>query len=97
MKPLHHREVGTVGSGFLFDELNCECICDGIHVSGPAIQLLHKNKPADKMTLITDAMRAKHMPDGVSELGGQVVIVKMVKHVWKWYTCWKRIKNEQCR
>ena len=48
----------------------------GIHVSGPAIQLLHKNKPADKMTLITDAMRAKHMPDGVSELGGQVVIVK---------------------
>lgn len=28
------------------------------------------------MTLITDAMRAKHMPDGVSELGGQVVIVK---------------------
>ena len=76
MKPLHHREVGTVGSGFLFDELNCECICDGIHVSGPAIQLLHKNKPADKMSLITDAMRAKHMPDGVSELGGQVVIVK---------------------
>ena len=76
MKPLHHREVGTVGSGFLFDELNCECICDGIHVSGPAIQLLHKNKPAEKMTLITDAMRAKHMPDGVSELGGQVVIVK---------------------
>lgn len=76
MKPLHHREVGTVGSGFLFDELNCECICDGIHVSGPAIQLLYKNKPADKMTLITDAMRAKHMPDGVSELGGQVVIVK---------------------
>ena len=76
MKPLHHREVGTVGSGFLFDELNCECICDGIHVSGPAIQLLHKNKPADKMTLITDAMRAKHMPDGDYELGGQPVIVK---------------------
>lgn len=76
MKPLHHREIGTVGSGFLFDELACECICDGIHVSAPAIQLLHKNKPVDKMILITDAMRAKHMPDGVSELGGQVVIVK---------------------
>lgn len=76
MKPVHHREVGTVGSGFLFDELACECICDGIHVSAPAIRLLHKNKPSDKMILITDAMRAKHMPDGVSELGGQVVIVK---------------------
>lgn len=76
MKPVHHREVGTVGAGFLFDELACECICDGIHVSAPAIRLLHKNKPSDKMILITDAMRAKHMPDGVSELGGQVVIVK---------------------
>ncbi len=76
MKPVHHREIGTVGSAFLFDELTCECICDGIHVSGPAIKLLHKNKPADKMVLITDAMRAKHMPDGISELGGQVVIVK---------------------
>lgn len=76
MKPLHHREIGTVGSAFLFDELTCECICDGIHVSAPAIKLLYKNKPAGKMVLITDAMRAKHMPDGISELGGQVVIVK---------------------
>lgn len=75
-KPIHHREVGTVGSAMLFDELNCEAICDGIHLSGPAIKLLWKNKPVDKFTLITDAMRAKHMPDGVSELGGQVVIVK---------------------
>lgn len=76
MKPVHHREIGTVGASFLFDQLTCECICDGIHVSSPAIRLLHKNKPSDKMVLVTDAMRAKHMPDGVSELGGQTVIVK---------------------
>jgi N-acetylglucosamine-6-phosphate deacetylase len=75
-KPIHHREVGTVGAAMLFDELNCEAICDGIHLSAPAIKLLWKNKPHDKFTLITDAMRAKHMPDGKSELGGQVVIVK---------------------
>ena len=76
MKAVHHREVGTVGATFLFDELNAEVICDGIHVSAPAIKLLHKNKPSDKFTLITDAMRAKHMPDGDYELGGQPVIVK---------------------
>ena len=75
-KPLHHREVGTVGSALLFDELNCEAICDTIHLSIPAIKLLIKNKPHDKFTLITDAMRAKHLPDGESELGGQKVIVK---------------------
>lgn len=76
MKPLHHREIGTVGSALLFDSLNCELICDGIHVSRPAINLLKKCKPSDKLTLITDAMRAKHMADGEWELGGQAVFVK---------------------
>ncbi len=73
---LHHREIGTVGSAMLLDDLNCELIADGIHVSVPAMRLLVKNKPKDKLTLITDAMRAKGIPDGVSELGGQTVYVK---------------------
>ena len=73
---LHHREIGTVGSAMLFDQLNCELIADTIHVSVPAMKLLVKNKPADKLSLITDAMRAKGIPDGISELGGQVVYVK---------------------
>ena len=75
-KGIHHRDIGVAGSAMLCDELNCECICDGIHVSPAAIKLLNKNKPSTKFTLITDAMRAKHMPDGISELGGQTVIVK---------------------
>ena len=73
---LHHREIGTVGSAMLLDDLNCELICDTIHVSVPAMRLLVKNKPLDKLSLITDAMRAKGIPDGISELGGQVVYVK---------------------
>lgn len=73
---LHHRDAGVVGAALLNDKLNCEIICDTIHVSVPAIKLLIKNKPCDKVTLITDSMRAKHMPDGESELGGQLVIVK---------------------
>ena len=73
---LHHREIGTVGSAMLIDDLNCELIADTIHVSVPAMRLLIKNKPLDKLTLITDAMRAKGIPDGVSELGGQTVYVK---------------------
>jgi N-acetylglucosamine-6-phosphate deacetylase len=73
---LHHREIGTVGSAMLFDELACELIADTIHVSVPAIKLLNKCKPDGKLVLITDAMRAKGLPDGESELGGQKVFVK---------------------
>ena len=75
-KAYHHRDIGTVGAALLLDELNCELICDTIHVSVPAIKMVVKNKPHDKVTLITDAMRAKQLEDGISELGGQTVIVK---------------------
>lgn len=71
-----HREVGVVGSALLTDQFTCEVICDTIHVSVPAIKMLVKNKPHDKLILITDAMRAKNLGDTVSELGGQTVYVK---------------------
>lgn len=73
---IHHREIGVAGSALLTDELNAEMICDTIHVSVPAIKLTVKNKPHGKFTLITDSMRAKGLPDGESELGGQKVFVK---------------------
>lgn len=73
---LHHREIGTVGSAMLIDSLSCELIADGIHVSVPAMKLLAKCKPKGRLVLITDAMRAKGMADGESELGGQKVFVK---------------------
>ena len=74
--PLHHRDIGTVGAALLLDCLQTEVIADTIHVSVPALKLLVKNKPDDKINLITDAMRAKGLPDGESELGGQKVFVK---------------------
>ena len=76
MKPLHHREAGTVGACLLSNDIYCELICDLIHVSPNAIRLLYKCKGKEKIVLITDAMRAKHMPDGEYSLGGQPVFVK---------------------
>ena len=73
--PLHHREIGTVGSALLMDELICELIADTIHVSVPAMKLLVRSK-GEKVILITDAIRAKGLGDGESELGGQKVYVK---------------------
>ena len=79
MSPLHHREIGAVGSALLFDDLNCELIADELHVSVPAIELFLKCKPKDKIILITDSMRAKGVADGISEIGEQKVIVKGIE------------------
>lgn len=74
-KPLRRDEIGTVGSTMLFDELYCEAICDGIHVSPPAIKLLWKNKPNDKFILVSDSLRAKYLPDGEYPEEEQMIIV----------------------
>jgi len=76
MSKLHHRDIGVVGTMLLNNNAYAELICDGIHVSPSAVRLLYKNKGRDNLILITDSMRAKYLPDGKSELGGQEVFVK---------------------
>lgn len=76
MRPLHHREPGTVGAVLTDDRIYAELIADGHHVHPGAIKLLAASKPEDKLILITDAMSAAGRPDGLYELGGLPVIVK---------------------
>lgn len=76
MKPLHHREAGTIGGALLADEIYLEIITDLVHVSKEAMQILYKIKGKDKIVVITDAMEAKHLPDGKFDLGGQEVFVR---------------------
>jgi N-acetylglucosamine-6-phosphate deacetylase len=75
MRGLHHREPGVAGAALLRDELIVEVIADGIHVRPEMIALAYKQKTSDRMVLITDAMRAKCLKNGVYDLGGQEVHV----------------------
>lgn len=70
MKPLHHREPGTVGAVLADDRIIAEVIADGHHVHPACIKLLTAAKGADNVILVTDAMTAAGMPDGDYELGG---------------------------
>ncbi|MCK9861528.1 N-acetylglucosamine-6-phosphate deacetylase [Paenibacillus sp. ATY16] len=76
MRPLHHREPGTVGAVLTDDRIYAELIADGHHVHPGAIKLLASSKPEDKLILITDAISAAGRPDGLYDLGGLPVIVK---------------------
>jgi len=62
------RYAGTIESAFLLD-MDVEIIADGIHLPAPLLKLIYKIKGADKIALITDAMRAAAMPEGESILG----------------------------
>jgi len=63
------RYAGVIESAFLLDELTVEIIADGVHLPPPLLKLVYKIKGADKIALITDAMRAAGMPEGESILG----------------------------
>src|SRR5690606_6189926 len=76
MRGLHHREAGVAGHALLTPSVQVEIIADGIHITPDMIMLAYRLKGAEGISVISDAMRAKGMPDGETELGGQKVWVK---------------------
>nr|WP_251130710.1 N-acetylglucosamine-6-phosphate deacetylase [Exiguobacterium sp. s124] len=76
MRGLHHREPGTVGYCLLEKGVMAEIIPDGIHSRPEMVDFAYRLKGANELVVITDAMRAKGLPDGQYELGGQPVIVE---------------------
>ena len=69
MTGLLHRDPGVATAALLEDELYTELICDGHHVHPRMVKLLYKNKPTDKLMLITDAVPPKGLADGEYPLG----------------------------
>ena len=74
------RYAGTIEYGYFQDGMSVEIIADGIHVPADLLHLLLKIKGTERISLVTDSMRAAGMPEGPSILGGladgQPVIVE---------------------
>ena len=77
MTPLHHREVGMVGAGFLVEDLNTEVICDKIHLCPDMLRLIFTRRSLEHIQMITDSLRCSHCRDGYAfEMGGLKVLLK---------------------
>ena len=76
MTGLHHRNPGTAGAVMTDDRICAEIIADGHHVHPACIKILTKTKTKDNLVLITDAMSAAGLEDGLYDLGGLDVVVK---------------------
>ncbi|NDV78199.1 N-acetylglucosamine-6-phosphate deacetylase [Dysgonomonas sp. 511] len=63
------RYAGVIEAGYNLDNLYVEAIADGVHLPSPLLKLIYKVKGADRVVLVTDAMRGAGMPDGKSILG----------------------------
>jgi N-acetylglucosamine-6-phosphate deacetylase len=76
MRVFDHKASGIVGEVLSNDDLYAELICDGFHVDPAAVNIWWRCKGPDRAILITDAMSAAGMPDGVYKLGELEVQVR---------------------
>ncbi|MGB0036287.1 MAG: N-acetylglucosamine-6-phosphate deacetylase [Candidatus Acidiferrales bacterium] len=76
MRPFSHRDPGIIGAVLTDPDVTAEVIADGVHVAGPAIQVLLGTKSFDTVLLVSDGTSATGMSDGNYRLGNFEVSVK---------------------
>jgi N-acetylglucosamine-6-phosphate deacetylase len=76
MRPFTHRDPGVISAVLTDADVTAEIIADGVHVAGPAIQVLLGTKGFDTVLLVSDGTAATGMRDGNYRLGNFEVTVK---------------------
>jgi N-acetylglucosamine-6-phosphate deacetylase len=75
MTGVHHREIGVAGWALTKDEIFCEIIADGVHVHPEMLRFARKNKPSDKLLLVSDSVAPTGLGDGEYALWGEKIAV----------------------
>lgn len=76
MSGVHHRTPGAATQILQDPRITAELIIDGHHLDAAIAQLAMHCKGLDHLVLVSDATRAKCMPTGEYNLGGQAVILE---------------------
>ncbi len=71
-----HRSPNVFGAILTSDNVTAELISDGVHVHPAAIKVLIRCLGTDRVVLITDAIQAAGMKDGMYRLIGNDIVVK---------------------
>jgi len=76
MRRLDHRNPNAVGAILIHPEMSCEIIADGYHVHPDLFKLLLRNKPIDKIVLITDGLKPTNQKEGPFFANNEEVYLK---------------------
>jgi N-acetylglucosamine-6-phosphate deacetylase len=74
MSKLDHRNPNAVGSILIHPEMSCEIIADGFHVHPDLFKLLLRDKPVDKIVLVTDSLKPTEQREGPFFANGEEVV-----------------------
>ena len=74
MSQLHHRNPGAVGAVLIHPEMSCEIIADEVHVHPDLFKLLARDKPLEKILLVTDSLTPTEQEKGPLIANGEEVV-----------------------
>jgi N-acetylglucosamine-6-phosphate deacetylase len=74
MSKLDHRNPNAVGAALIHPEMSCEIIADGCHVHPDLFKLLLRDKPIDKIVLVTDGLKPTEQAQGPFYANGEEVV-----------------------
>ena len=64
MTGLHHRDVGGLGAALLHPGVDCEVICDGVHICDEMLGIYFKLKSTDRFLMVSDCVHLSGAPAG---------------------------------
>jgi N-acetylglucosamine-6-phosphate deacetylase len=76
MSRLEHRNPNAVGAILIHSEMSCEIIADNFHIHPDLLQLLLRDKPIDKIILITDGLKPTEQREGPFFANGEEVVFR---------------------
>jgi len=74
MSRLDHRNPNAAGAILIHSEISCEIIADGFHVHPDLLPLLIRDKPIDKIVLVTDSLKPTEQQGGPFFANGEEVV-----------------------
>jgi N-acetylglucosamine-6-phosphate deacetylase len=76
MSALNHRNPNAAGAILIHPEISCEIIADGFHVHPDLFKLLIRDKPIDKIVLVTDGLKPTDQEQGPWYANGEEVALR---------------------
>ncbi|MDR3337928.1 MAG: N-acetylglucosamine-6-phosphate deacetylase [Treponema sp.] len=73
MSKMEHRNPNAVGAILIHPEMSCEIIADGFHVHPDLFKLLLRDKPIDRIVLVTDGLKPTEQAEGPFFANGEEV------------------------
>lgn len=64
MTGMHHRDVGGLGAALLNENVECEVICDGMHIGNEMLSIYFRVKSPERFMMISDSSHLSGAPVG---------------------------------